>query len=76
MTTAQETAPIIIDLGNRRRKVIKELKRGSGKAMDEVEQALAEVRASLGAEGANKEIVPVVLIYRQKSRRKRGLFGV
>ena len=76
MTTAQETAPIIIDLGKRRRKVIKELKRGSGKAMDEVEQALAEVRASLGAEGANKEIVPVVLIYRQKSRRKRGLFGV
>lgn len=76
MTIAQETAPIIIDLGKKRRKVIKDLKRGSGKAMDEVEQALAEVRASLGAEGANKELVPVVLIYRRKTRRKRGLLGI
>lgn len=76
MTIGQEISPIIIDLGKAKRRVIKRLKRGTGKAMDEVQQAIAEVRASLGPEGANREIVPVVLIYRKKTRKSRGLFGV
>lgn len=76
MTIGQEISPIVIDLGKKKRKVIKKLKRGTGSAMDEVQQALAEVRASLGAEGTNREIVPVVLIYQKKTRRSRGLFGV
>lgn len=75
MTISQEISPIIIELGKTKRRVIKRLKRGTGKAMDEVQQAIAEVRASLGPEGPNREIVPVVLIYRKKTRRSRGLFG-
>jgi len=68
-----DTAPIIIDLGKEKRKAIKELKRGRGKLMDEVGQAVAEVRASLAENGDAARIVPVVLIYRQKKRRKGGL---
>jgi Family of unknown function (DUF6200) len=65
----QELAPIIIDLGKKRRKVIKDLKRGRGKAMSEVERALNEIRASMGPDAEGRELVPVVLIYRKKEKK-------
>jgi len=69
-------APIVIDAGKVRNKLIRELKRGRGKLADEVHDALAEVYAKLGAEADAKEYVPVVVIYRRKRRRKgrRGIF--
>ena len=70
-----EIAPIIVDLGKKKRKAIKEFKRGEGKLLLEVQQAVADVRASLGAEATGKEFVPVVVVYQQKSKRNKGLFG-
>lgn len=74
-TTTQERIlpPLVIDLGKTRRKRIKRLKRGRGKLAREVQQVVAEVSASLGDEAHDKEIIPVVVIYRRKRKKRRGL---
>jgi len=69
--------PIILDLGKKKRKVIKALKRGRGRLVDEVAQTLQEVRMGLSPEEAQgKEFVPIVLIYRRKQKKRRGLGGL
>ncbi|WP_338865227.1 hypothetical protein [Myxococcus stipitatus] len=65
------TVPIVIDMGKLRRKKVKELKKGEGALMLEVGDALNEVRDQLGEEVRGKQLVPVVLIYRKKSKKKR-----
>ena len=72
-TDATAITPIVIDLGKKKRKLIRNLKRGSGQLMDEVAEVLAQVRGNLGPEAEVKNLVPVVMIYRQKSKRKGGL---
>ena len=62
--------PIIIDLGKKKRKRIRRLKRGRGRLMGDVYDVVDEVKDSLGDEAEGKEFVPVVVIYRRK--RKRG----
>jgi hypothetical protein len=62
-------APIIIDLGKEKKGRIKDLKRGRGRLMAEVAAVLNEVRAGLGDDAGNKQLVPVVLIYKKKNRR-------
>lgn len=67
--------PIVIDLGKIKSKLIRDFKKGRGELVHEVEQALAETRQSLGGDAARKELVPVVLVYRKKQKRRRnGLF--
>jgi hypothetical protein len=71
-TTATEVAgiaPIIIDLGKEKKGRIKDLKRGRGRLMAEVAAVLNEVRAGLGDDAGNKQLVPVVLVYKKKNRR-------
>jgi len=67
-------APVLVDLGKKRRKQIKQLKRGEGPLVAEVTEVLEHVRAELGADLDGKTILPVVLIYEKK--RKRGLGGL
>jgi hypothetical protein len=64
--------PIVIDLGKEKRKRIKDLKRGRGKLLDDVARVLEEVRSTLGEEAGGKQLVPIVVVYRKKSRRGRG----
>jgi len=66
-----ELSPIILDVGKRKRRAIKDLERGRGRIMDEVEQTLAEVRQRLGSAAEGKELVPLVMIYRRKPKRRR-----
>ena len=71
-TTSTEVtgiAPVIIDLGKEKKGRIKDLKRGRGRLLAEVAAVLNEVRASLGDDAGNKQLVPVVLIYKKKNRR-------
>jgi len=65
--------PIVIDLGKKKRKQIRALKRGSGKLMDEVAEVLNQVRGDLGPDVELKHLVPVVMVYRQKDKRRGGL---
>jgi hypothetical protein len=69
----EHTAPIILDLGKKKRRALKDLKRGRGRLMDEVEQSLEEVRVSLGEEMQGKQIVPIILVYKRKEKKRKGL---
>ena len=65
------TEPIIINMGKQKRKRIKNLMKGRGRLWFEVEGVIEEVNESLGDELEGKAIVPLVLIYRRKPKRKR-----
>ena len=64
-------APIILDIGKARKKSIRDMKRGQGKIMADLQDAMAEVTLSLGEQADGKQLVPVVLLYRKRNRRKR-----
>lgn len=66
------TQPIVIDRGKRRRKQISQLKRREGGLWTEVADTVQHVVAQLGDECHGKIVVPVVVIYRKKNKRKRG----
>jgi len=72
------TEPIIINLGKRKRKRIKDLLKGRGKLLDEVEDVVVEVTSLLEEELEGKVVVPLVLVYARKSKRKRlsGMLGL
>ena len=65
---AGRTAPIVIKLGKASKRRIKLLKQGEGPLVEDVQSALAEVRSQLGKEADDKELVPVVILYRRKKR--------
>ncbi len=62
-------APVVIDLGKEKSKTLKALKNGEGPLMQDVARVLEEVRAK-SSELADKELVPVVIIYRKKPKRR------
>ncbi|MEO8396459.1 MAG: hypothetical protein ABI700_25925 [Chloroflexota bacterium] len=72
--SAEVTAPIIVSLGKKKRKAIKQLKRGKGSVMTEVMDVIDQVQETLGTQAEGKILVPVVVIYQRKERRFRGLF--
>ena len=76
--SVEVTEPIIINLGKRKRKRIKELLNGRGKLLDEVEDVIAEAASLLDEELDGKVVLPIVLVYRRKPKRKklRGMFGL
>ncbi len=61
--------PVIIDLGRKKRKSVKKLRRGEGKLMDEVEDVIQGLQAD-GHIAADAQ--PVVVIVREKDNWKRG----
>ena len=63
---SDRVVPIVVDLGKRKGSRIKQLKKGDGKLVSEVQEALAEVRDGLGAQAASKELVPIVVVYKKK----------
>jgi hypothetical protein len=69
--TVEVTQPIIIDLGKQRPKQIKRLKRGRGKLWNEVVDVIDEVSVQLGEEAEGKVLVPIVMVYRKKRKRRR-----
>ena len=67
--------PFIIDLGKQSRKDIRRLKKYEGKLMREVDRAVEEAVERLGGAEGDKEIVPIVVLYRKKrSKRKSSGF--
>jgi Family of unknown function (DUF6200) len=70
-TTLQETtitAPIVIDLGRKRRKQIKQLRRGErGKLMDRIEDVLAQLKTEGVVSG---KIQPVIVVVREREDDK------
>ena len=75
MTPATDTkathAPILLDLGSKRRKQIKQLRKGTGKLLDEINSCIEELKTN-GTISASA--APVILIVREK-RRGTGMPG-
>lgn len=65
------TTPIIVDLGKTKAKHIKRLKQGDGRLMEEVVEVMEEIVEALGAEVDGKILVPVVMVYQKKPKRRR-----
>jgi hypothetical protein len=73
-STITTSAPIVLDLGKQRRKRVKELRRGAGRLMDEINASIEELRTA-GALSADAQ--PVVVVVREKRRKMRsGLPGL
>ena len=70
-TESEVTPSVVVDLGRVKKKRVRDLKRGDGPLVDEVDDAVNYVRASLGEEADGKTFVPVVLIYRKKGKKKK-----
>jgi hypothetical protein len=67
---AQSKSPIIVDLGKKKRKAVKRLRRGSGKLLDEVNVTLQELR-NAGTIGANAQPVIFVVSERRRSAARQ-----
>jgi hypothetical protein len=70
VTTTEMTQPIIIYLGKQKQKAVKALKDGEGDLWTEVLDVVEEVKEMLGTEAEGKMLVPVVLIYERKPKRR------
>lgn len=70
-----QVQPIVVDLGKKKKKQIRNLKRGRGPLLEDVADVVEKVRASLPEQLAGKELVPVVIVYRQKKKRSSGLLS-
>jgi hypothetical protein len=64
-------APIIMEIGKAKKKDIKNVSRGQGKIMGDLQDAMSEVTAQLGDQADGKQLVPVVLVYKKKRRGRR-----
>jgi hypothetical protein len=69
--STEMTQPVIIDLGKQKKRILKNLKVGKGKLWDEVFEVVEEVKDTLGADADGKVLVPIIMIYREKPKRKR-----
>ncbi len=72
----EQIAPIVVNLGKVKRSKVKDLERGEGKLMDDVRDVMEQVRASLGAQAEGVQLVPVVIVYQKKPKRRPGLLGL
>jgi len=72
-TPVNSAPPVVLDLGKQRRKRVKQLRRGEGRLMEEVNASIEELRTA-GAIAADAQ--PVVIIVREKRRKTRGLTGL
>lgn len=70
-TAAEMTQPVIIDLGRQKARTLKDLKKGEGKLWDEVLEVVDEVKDMLGAEVDGKVLVPIVMLYKERSASRR-----
>jgi hypothetical protein len=70
-TAAEMTQPVIIDLGKQRHRALNDLKKGEGKLWDEVLEVVDEVKDMLGADAEGKVLVPVIMLYKEQTSRRR-----
>ena len=72
--TAPMATPVVLDLGKRGKKTIRRLRQGRGPAMAEVMDVMERVQAELGDDAQGKVLLPVVVVYGRKRRRRSPWF--
>jgi hypothetical protein len=70
-STSGVKSPIVIDLGRKRRKQVRQLRRGTGELMEEINECIEELRLAGTVSGLSQ---PVVVIVRERSRSMRKMF--
>jgi hypothetical protein len=63
-------APVVVDLGSKSKKKIKQLRRGEGRLLGELDKVVAE----LVADGTLTEPSQALVVVVKPKRRRRGLF--
>jgi hypothetical protein len=64
-------APLVVDLGKKRRKAVKQLLNGEGKLLSVVNDAISELKAAgTISDGAQ----PVIVVVRPRRRKRNWLF--
>jgi hypothetical protein len=67
MSQAEGPRPVVVELGRKKRKQIKKLRRGTGPLMDDLQELVEKLRAAgTLAAGAT----PVFMIVKQKPKRR------
>ncbi len=64
---------LVVDLGTKKAKQIKDLRKGKGKLLDKVNQCLNELKASGAISGS---VQPVVIVVREKVSIGQGLLDM
>ena len=64
---------LLLDLGRKKRKAIAELKQGIGPIADQVQAAAEQAAQKAGA--GDKTVLPLVIVYRKRPRRRPTLLG-
>ena len=72
-TDSGSRRPIVVDLGKRKGRAIRELREGRGPLVGEALETVRQVRAELG-ESASEQ-TPIVLLYERRRKRKGGSVG-
>lgn len=72
--TSAEIPPVVVNLGKVKKKAIKKLERGEGPLLEVLDEVMLAVREELSDELGDRELVPVVMIYRRKEKKPRPLF--
>ncbi|HRY16175.1 MAG: hypothetical protein KDJ31_01555 [Candidatus Competibacteraceae bacterium] len=70
LSATSATDCLVLDLGKQKKKRIKKMRRGQGMLMGEVQDTLSNLRAN-GAIDANAR--PVIIVVREKPKKKKGL---
>ncbi len=68
--TTDMTQPIIVDLGKQKPGKLKDLKKGEGELWDEALNVVEEVKEMLGEDAEGKVLVPIVMLYEKKPKRR------
>lgn len=66
---ADSLPAIVVDVGKVGRKAVQELKRGKGGLMQQIAHVVGSVRSQLGEDADDVPLLPVVIVYRQKSKK-------
>jgi hypothetical protein len=67
-TIAERT--LVINLGEVKRKKLKQLRKGTGTLVDEIREAIQLASAQLGDDASGKVLVPAVVIYQEKGSKR------
>jgi hypothetical protein len=64
---------IVVDLGSKSRKQVKQLRKGKGKLMDKVHECISELKASGTITGV---VQPVVIVVKEKEASMANFMGM
>jgi len=66
----EANAPIVVDLGKKKRGRVKKLRKGRGPLLDDIIDCIAKLRED---DTISKEAQPVIIVVREKQKKRKGM---